>query len=95
MKIENYKPTSDSEVNVEMQAMQKLNTRELTDRLERYIDETSGECGECGEKYIRVNGSDCTCNSNKTRYRKPNDFSAWNIFRCDCGAVITDSFISA
>lgn len=69
--------------------------RTLADRVEIYDSETNGQC-ECGKEVIRVNGSNCTGNTDGTRYRYPHDiFSAWCIFRCDnCGKPIMDTFVS-
>lgn len=68
--------------------------RKLEDRIEHYDNETNGVYSNCGKPIIRVNGSNSTANTDKTRYRYPEDITtAWNIFRCKfCKSVISDNF---
>ena len=67
--------------------------RQLSDRIETYESVTIGKC-KCGQVVIRINGSDCTCNGDKTRYVSNTLLLPNCIFRCRvCGEPIADNFI--
>ena len=70
--------------------------RKLNDRIETYESETNGNC-KCGREFIRINGSNCTCNTDNTRYVYPaNILHPACIFSCEqCGEPIMDNFIAS
>lgn len=55
--------------------------------------EDHGECGQCGESVFCVVNSSFTLNTDRTRYRYPEDVEGWCVFRCrGCGEVISDTW---
>ena len=73
---------------------QRLNRRQLIDRIEEYSEIIEGKC-KCGEKVNKVLNSSCTGWKNGDRYHYPNDNTAWCIFRCEsCNEPIHETFIS-
>ena len=77
-----------------MMLPQRLNRRQLIDRIEEYSEIIEGKC-KCGEKVNKVLNSSCTGWKNGDRYHYPNDNTAWCIFRCEsCNEPIHETFIS-
>ena len=73
---------------------QRLNRRQLIDRIEEYSEIIEGKC-KCGEKVNKVLNSSCTGWKNGDRYHYPKDNTAWCIFRCEsCNEPIHETFKS-
>jgi hypothetical protein len=55
----------------------------------------NGKCSKCGRAMLKIqNAPDMTLYANGLRYIEPNRVtSRWNVFRCECLAVIADTWV--
>lgn len=93
--MNNQKTENEAQPTIQVQQIVRQK-RQLVDRIEAYDSETFGHC-KCGMPVMRVNGSDQTNYTDKTRYYYlDEDKTAWNIFSCkNCHSPIMDNFIPA
>lgn len=70
-----------------------MKTRQLSDRIEQYKSIQNGRC-QCGQPFVKVEGSNCTMWMNGDRFHYPGENTAVCVFRCkECGKPIHENFI--
>ena len=67
--------------------------RILEDRTEHFSSEVPGHCSCCGERFVRVNGSDANIAVQNFRIRKPGDTkTAWSFISCKRQSHLEQTF---